>query len=160
MNVNIKQLKGKDIPELRDKILKEQGGICPICRREPKRACLDHEHKKKIKGTGQIRGVLCSTCNVFIGKSENNCMRYGISQKDLPMILRNTADYLEKEQYPFIHPSDKEPEPKLKKQCYNNLKKVYSGKAKFPDYPKSKKLTKSLESLFIKYKIKIEYYKN
>jgi len=90
---------------------------------------------------------------------ENGSARYGIDRKDVPDILRRAADYLEKEQYPFIHPSDKEPEPKLKKQCYNNLLKVYSGKAKFPDYPKSKKLTKSLEKLFRKYKIKIEYYK-
>ena len=159
----MKQLKSKDIPELREKILKEdQNGLCPICNQEPKRPCLDHEHKKKIKGTGQIRGVLCSTCNVFIGKSENNCMRYGISQKDLPSILRNTADYLEKDQYPYIHPSEAPKKKILSKNCFKRLARDYINK--YPKrkrlvYPKSKHLTKDLEKKFKMFDIEIIYNK-
>ena len=41
----------------------------------------------------------------------------------------------------------------VSKKNYNKLKKVYTGKAKFPDYPNSKKLTKPLEKLFKEYEI-------
>jgi hypothetical protein len=95
----MKQLTAKEIPQLREEILKLQSGVCPICEHEiDGDACLDHHHVKKVKGTGQIRGVLCRKCNVFIAKSENNCVRYGIDQSELPRILRNTAKYLEKTQ--------------------------------------------------------------
>lgn len=157
------QLKGKDIAPLRDKILQEdQDGKCLICGKKPKRPCLDHSHIKKIKGTGKIRGVLCSTCNVFIGKSENNCMRYGISQNDLPDILRATAKYLEKEHYPFIHPVEAPKAPIIQKSSYNKLLKELKKikyKNKIPVYrvqinkitKKEKavqKLTKPLKKLY------------
>lgn len=44
-------------------------------------------------------------------------------------------------------------EPNVSKKNYNKLKKAYTGKAKFPDYPSSKKLTKPLEKLFKEYEI-------
>jgi len=84
---------------------------------------LDHHHIKRIKGTGLIRGVLCSACNIFIAKSENNAMRYGVSKNQLPDRLRAFANYLEKKQYPFMHPSEAPPIPKLMKASYNQLKK-------------------------------------
>ena len=68
--MKIKQLKGSEVPALRAKLLEEQGGICPICHNVPKTACLDHEHTKKIKGSGQVRGTICLLCNVFLGKIE------------------------------------------------------------------------------------------
>ena len=33
-------------------------GLCPICKREPKRWVIDHNHK-----TGEVTGVVCSVCN-------------------------------------------------------------------------------------------------
>jgi hypothetical protein len=154
-----KQLKSTEIPKLREKLLEKQNGICPICKRDIKDACLDHSHTKRIKGTGFIRGVLCRTCNVFIAKSENNCARYGIAQNDLPTILRSCAIYLERPHHPYIHPSERPKERKLKKSSYNKLRKSYSGKAKFPEYPKSGRLTKQLKQLFNKYNIEPEFYK-
>ena len=158
----IEQLKGKDIPELRKNILNKQAGLCPICLEQPKTPCLDHHHKKKIKGTGRIRGVLCLTCNVYLGKLENNCMRCGISQKELPEILRRCALYLEKEQYPYYHPSEAPKKPKLSIRCFNKLKKEFINK--FPkrkpiEYPKSKHLTKQLEKLFNEFNIEIIFNK-
>lgn len=158
-----KQLQSKDIPKVREKILKDQCGLCPICKREISDPCLDHHHKKKIKGTGLIRGVLCRSCNVFIAKAENNCVRYGILQIELPSILRNFADYLEQEHYPLIHPSEKPKTKILKKSAYNKLKKAYKGKAKFPLYRTRKNknvqtLTKPLKKLFEEYNIKPEFY--
>lgn len=161
-NKTPRQLKASDVPKLRKFLLKKQKGICLICKKDIKDPCLDHSHIKRIKGTGLIRGVLCRTCNVFIAKSENNCTRYGIDQKDLPTILRACAEYLEKDHLPYIHPSEKPKEPKLKKSSYNKLKKAYekSGrKAKFPEYPKSQKLTKKIGELFEELKIEPEFYK-
>jgi hypothetical protein len=154
------QLKSKDVPVYREKILNEdQNGRCAICGNIPKIPCLDHHHKKRVKGTGQIRGVVCSNCNVFLAKSENNAVRYGISHDELPDILRSMANYLERKQYELIHPSEKTQEPKLQKTSYNVLKRVYNGKARFPPYPKSGKMTKPLRKLFKHFKIEPKFYK-
>lgn len=49
-----------------DEILKAQGGVCPICReREP--AHVDHDHD-----TGEIRGILCVSCNAGLGSFRDN----------------------------------------------------------------------------------------
>lgn len=50
-----------------DKLLKKQGGVCAICgryRRESRygRLCVDHNHS-----TGEVRGLVCSLCNIAIG---------------------------------------------------------------------------------------------
>lgn len=164
MKIKPKQLKDKDVPFVRKKILQKQKGLCPICGKKITDPCLDHHHKKRIKGTGCVRGVLCRSCNVFIAKSENSALRFKIQHKDLPKILRNMANYLEKKQYPYLHPSEKPKRKILKKASYNKLKKVYKGKAKFPEYKVDKKkknnqtLTKPLKKLFDEYKIKPEFY--
>lgn len=154
-----KQLKAKDVPKLRKFLLRKQNGKCLICEKETNDPCLDHSHIKRVKGTGLIRGVLCRTCNSFIAKSENNCTRYGILQADLPAILRACADYLERKHLPYIHPSEKPKDPKITVQSYNRLAKLYSGRAKFPEYPKSGKLTKKLSVLFEEYKLEPKFYK-
>ena len=160
----ITQLKWKDIPDLRDKILREdQNGLCPLCRKEPDKPCLDHEHKKKLKGSGLIRGVVCLGCNIYLGRLENGSVRYGIKKDDIPFILRNAADYLEKEQYPFLHPSEKPKQKTLSKNCFKRLSKEYINKypkRKPLEYPKSKHLTKKLERLFKKLNIEIQFNKN
>lgn len=154
------QLKHSDVPELRDQLYKRQKGICPICKKLIVGPCLDHHHVKRVKGTGLIRGVLCRTCNVFIAKSENNCVRYGIGADNLPAILRNMADYLEKTPYPYIHPSEAPKAQKLKKSSYNILSKavLISGK-RMPGYPKTGKLTVELQRLFLQFNLIPEFYK-
>lgn len=67
----------------------EQNGLCAICGKDfgaqvngrvPSSAQLDHNHK-----TGQVRGVLCKTCNLALGK-------FG----DKPDRFRIAANYLDK----------------------------------------------------------------
>lgn len=164
-----RQLKHKDISEIRDEILYgPQDGVCAVCMEPPKRPCLDHSHTKRVKGTGLVRGVLCSSCNVFIAKSENNCMRYGFSQKDLPTILRSMAEYLEQRHYPLIHPSEAPKVPILTKRSYASLRKWYDnhyrGRAKFPEYKLNnkgkpiQKMTKPLQKWFDSAEITPRFY--
>lgn len=158
-----RQLKAKDVPELRQRLLKKQGGICPICEKTADAPCLDHHHVKRIKGSGQIRGVLCRSCNVLIAKMENNCVRYGVGAENLPRVLRNMALYLERPQLPYIHPSEKEKARKITKTSYNRLKKLFVSNggegSRFPEYPKSGKLTVKLSEKFIEFNIEPEFYK-
>ncbi len=153
------QLRQCDIPTVRNVLLTEQEGICPVCNREINDPCLDHSHTRRNEGSGLIRGVLCRACNVLVAKVENNCVRYGVVHMALPEVLRSMADYLEQPDLPMIHPSEA-PKPKLlKKSSYNKLKKAYQGRAKLPPYPKSKRLTKELERLFCKHGLDPEFYK-
>ena len=165
MSQKPRQLLSKEIPSLRAHLLKKQNGLCLICgkRIEDGEAVLDHHHQKKIGGTGLIRGTLCRTCNVFLAKSENNCNRYKIQPDELPRVLRNMADYLEKKQLPYIHPSEKPKKQILKKSSYNKLKKAYTGNIKFPVYRTRKGkntqgMTKPLQKLFDEYDIVPEFY--
>jgi hypothetical protein len=147
------QLKANQVKFVRDGLLEKQSGVCPICARSVKLPVLDHFHTKRHNGDGKIRGVLCNTCNRMIGVIENNAIKNGINFSDLPSFLKRCADYASKDHYPLIHPSEVERNPKVSKRNYNQLKKVYDKKAKFPEYPASTKLTKRLAELFDEYSI-------
>lgn len=159
----LKQLKSVDISEVRAEILKEQHGLCALCSNEINEdsgTSLDHQHKKKsdiigVDGAGLIRGVLCRACNCCEGKAWNSMQRYlGVKTvQDRVNFLKKLIEYYEKENYPLVHPSEKIPENIVSKSNYNRLKKLYVGKKKFPEYPKSGKLTLGLKVLFEKYEI-------
>ena len=123
-----------------------KSNMCPICNREINNPVVDHQHKKKIKGTGRIRNNICSNCNVFIAKIENNCTRFKIAQEELPEVLKNISDYFGAQQYNIIHYTDKESRPTLSKIQANKVLKyweyLYPGKNKKLTYPKSGILTK------------------
>jgi hypothetical protein len=53
-----------------ERMYKEQGGVCFICRRangRTKRLAVDHDHD-----TGLVRGLLCGPCNKFVGYVRNS----------------------------------------------------------------------------------------
>lgn len=63
---------------LYEAMLKLQNGACAICKGPPdtrwKKLAVDHCHK-----TGEVRGLLCMTCNTMLGRLEkrwNETMRY------------------------------------------------------------------------------------
>lgn len=156
-------LKYTEIKQIREEILAKQKGICPICKRPISTPCLDHQHRKKLKGSGRIRGVLCHTCNAYLGKIENNAHRYKIRQDEISVILRNMADYLEQEHLPYIHPTEAPKPKRLKKNSYKKLVKKLKEigfKKKIPEYPKSQKLTKPLKELFDLVGLTPEFYKD
>jgi hypothetical protein len=67
-----------------EQMLKEQGGVCAICKKTPeengKSLAVDHCHE-----TNKVRGLLCNNCNVAIGFLGNS--------QD---IAHNTIAYLDK----------------------------------------------------------------
>lgn len=132
---------------IRESFLKKSC-ICPICNKEINNPVVDHQHKKKVRGTGRIRNNICSNCNVFIAKTENNCTRFKIAQEELPEVLKNISEYFGAQQYNIIHYTDKESRPTLSKIQANKVLKyweyLYPGKKKL-SYPKSGILTKDWE---------------
>ena len=48
-----------------EKILREQGGLCGVCRKPMEKPVIDHDHT-----TGKARGVLHNLCNVLVGYVE------------------------------------------------------------------------------------------
>lgn len=83
-----------DVKRIREKLLKDQKGIDPITKQiiPDKQAVLDHDHV-----TQNCRATLERNTNAFEGLVFNaykRCLSWQ-TDKTLPEILRNLADYLE-----------------------------------------------------------------
>lgn len=93
---DMKYISQNKLPDYRKKYLPNKCSILDLKEYNP---VVDHDHN-----TGRIRGIISSEGNVLIGKIENffksRCTGCKI---ELPQVLRNIADYLEKEQGP-LHP--------------------------------------------------------
>lgn len=83
----------KEAATLRSELLKKQGGIDPITKEVIRKPVLDHFHE----GNQHCRQVLQNEVNAWEGKVVNSFHRYmkHLTDKPLPEILRNLADYLE-----------------------------------------------------------------
>lgn len=96
-----KRLKNtKDIQNLRKEWLILQKNIDPITKEIIQNPVLDHDHD-----TGYCRSVLDRDTNQFIGKIESSYKRFlkwKKMKKQLPDILRNIANYLDKN-YSKLH---------------------------------------------------------
>lgn len=161
---------------------KKQKCICPILKIfvPYDKIALDHKHKRKkdpvgINGSGLIRGVVQIQANALEGKIINNFKRLGLEKHiTIESYLRNLADYLEFPPIPqrYIHPNEIKKEPKISRQSFNQLEKVYS--KKYPNrkklkynYTRSKKhkpkpnqkLTKTLKKLYAEFNIKPKFFK-
>jgi hypothetical protein len=117
----LEQIKHTEVAEVRKKIFEEQNFLCLITKKPTQRPVLDHQHKKGLGGSGLCRGVIDANINVFLGKIENNCKRYGIQIDDLPDVLRSIAEYLERPHLPILHPSEREKKKMVMKSSYNKL---------------------------------------
>lgn len=112
-----------EIKPLREQFLKEQMGLCALCR-EPvmaEEAVLDHCHK-----TGYLRSVLHRGCNCYIGSMENNLARNKITPERLTMILANFQTYKHQTK-PILHPTHKTPKERaelVKKRAKKRRKKT------------------------------------
>lgn len=138
------QLNQKDIAPLRDKILKEQNGLCLLCNFKVNKPVLDHNHKQPYN----IRGVLCASCNILLGKIENNYKRIGMNIDQLKSICPKIYEYMQIKTE-FIHPNHKPKTKPFGKRNYNLIIKYWKilhPKKKPPIYPKNGKSNKILET--------------
>ncbi|EKR8628656.1 hypothetical protein P9J96_000499 [Escherichia coli] len=90
-----KRLKdSKDAANYRNKLLKKQNGIDPIIKEPITKPVLDHYHY----GNQHCRQVLQNEVNAWEGKVQNSFNRYmkHLTDKPLYEVLRNLADYLER----------------------------------------------------------------
>lgn len=168
----LKNLKHSEIKDLKEKLWLKNGKKCPLLGIEIPldKMVLDHIHKLKSEEPseqkGTIRNALEFKSNSLEGKISNAWKRYfGRDESKYPCtlsnFLRNLADYLERGSYCdegvyYVHPTEISKSPILSKKQYNKLKKAYiksCKKAKFPEYPKSRRLTKPLKKLFEEFHI-------
>ncbi|HAO2061956.1 TPA: hypothetical protein IHJ80_004936 [Escherichia coli] len=90
-----KRLKdSKDAANYRKELLKKQNGIDPIIKEPITKPVLDHYHY----GNQHCRQVLQNEVNAWEGKVQNSFNRYmkHLTDKPLYEVLRNLADYLER----------------------------------------------------------------
>ena len=156
-------MKSTEVKETRERLLKDQDYICPLCQTKikPEDAALDHDHK-----TGHIRGVLHKRCNSAEGALKSKFIRSGTGlYTTFEEYLLNLAHYLVKDHHLLLHPTHAARPQKLMKSSYNQIKKEVENCNKFlkrpikvPAYPKSKRLTKKLKELYEKYGIQPRYY--
>lgn len=120
--MNITHLKQSQIKEFREKLYNLNNQSCPILKQplSKERAVLDHIHKQRqtddiTESSGVIRNTIDKDVNLFLGKIENGYKRYIRNNTknniELPDLLRNIADYIEKGSYKenntvFSHPSE------------------------------------------------------
>jgi hypothetical protein len=75
-------------------------GICPILQKPMKKTVVDHDHR-----TGEIRGVIDFNANNLLGVIERKFFSYCSGKaEDLPNVLRNIADFLERPRSGYLHP--------------------------------------------------------
>lgn len=97
------------------KLLKEQGGLCPLCGKEidlsiKGEGVLDHDHD-----TGRIRGVLHRSCNAAEGKIANAAARWGAKSAaytDIIAYLERVVLYLKQPQKQVVYPTHRTPDEK------------------------------------------------
>ena len=160
-------MKSKDIKILKEKLHKQNNGLCPLLEIEvtPDKMALDHIHKLKSEEPSEQRGTIRNAiefrANAMEGKITNNWKRYfGADESKHPIslsqFLRNLADYLETGAYQdeegnfYIHPTEVSKEPKLGKREFNKIAKLFKEhypKRKPLEFPKSGKWTKQLKEL-------------
>lgn len=104
------KLKHAQVAPARETLVKQQGGVCPLCNglmgraASKKNAALDHDHT-----TGIIRDALCINCNGLEGKIWNLLRR--MKKGGAREVLLNLVEYYERhDKRPHgevIHPTHK-----------------------------------------------------
>ncbi len=169
----MKQLKHKDIKEIREMLCEKVDWICPVSGLDLRNgnATCDHSHEDSTHPNsetveGQVRGPLHRFANSLEGQMRAKFRRSGLAKEiSFEEFLFNLYNYLMDFREPMIHPMSAPKHNKLTKRSYNKLAKeikqtneYLTKKIKLPPYPKSKRLTKKLKELYDKFGIYPEYY--
>lgn len=127
MLTKLQRIKVKDVPRLREEMLRLQNHVCPICQTviEPSDAVLDHDHE-----TGHIRAALHRQCNQIEGRVQSWCARSG---KGVPFvqIIEGILNHITKD-YSMnpIHPSHFTPQERELKRLRKHQKRLKTQKAR------------------------------
>jgi len=168
-------MKYKEIQEVRERLLLENDGVCPILKiiLDPKDSCLDHAHQgSEFSKTvdGQVRDTIHKYANSLEGVMRSRFLRSGVANFiTFEEFLLNLHLYLMNNRQNLLHPQHSPKPKKLTKRSYNKLIKEIKivnnyrikqkqKQIKIPMYPKSQKLTKKLKELYFEFKINPEYY--
>jgi len=95
----MKYVKQSDLKQFRED---NRPSECPIIEVENPSWVVDHDHY-----SGQIRGVISSEGNTYLGRLENAFNRMSLTARKvgLPKMLKNIADYLTKKDTNLLHPT-------------------------------------------------------
>lgn len=87
----------------KERLYKEQNGICLICKRELdediQKNHLDHDHELDGDTAGRIRGLLCNLCNAAEGRIRHEFVRSGLAGRGVDYIdhLESLISYLKRD---------------------------------------------------------------
>lgn len=72
-------------PELYGQLFNKQLGLCAICGEQQlnKKLAVDHDHQ-----TGQVRGLLCTACNIALGLLHDDPVRLVMARQYLKQIYK------------------------------------------------------------------------
>ena len=116
----------KEVKAYREKLAKEQGWVCPLCREKmtPESATLDHCHTH-----GNIRCVLCRACNAAEGKVLSWAKRSGA--EDPAAFIENLLQYWDTDYSNNpVHPTHLTSEERLLKFYRRRLRQVKRSRTK------------------------------
>lgn len=99
------RIKIKDLPLIKQRLIAQQGGICPLCgndltKAKPINVVVDHDHSN-----GYIRAALHRGCNQVEGKVKNLAITFGKTQNYKVFLTRLLAFWNKHStpQTPWIH---------------------------------------------------------
>jgi len=104
----MRKLKQSEIKEYRTQMLSLQYGKCKLCDRECVKPVLDHAHNGQYKD--KIRGVICNSCNIYLGKIENARVRMGVPIETIRHISGKMWKYIHGHARADWHPSKRKSE--------------------------------------------------
>lgn len=99
------RIKSYDLKKVRDALIEEQGGLCPLCERDLTQLkaiqrTVDHNHVKSGPGAGAVRGALCSNCNGNEGRIRRRVLSSKGSMDEIKW-LSNLVAYWDKHKENF-----------------------------------------------------------
>lgn len=103
-------MKSSEIKPLRELLIKENQGLCKLCEHPLERPVLDHSHF-----SGFVRNVICSNCNVLLGKYENGLIRMARTTR-AETITKNLWTYITTERSE-MHPTH----GRVKRKSHNKV---------------------------------------
>ncbi|MDP8728352.1 endonuclease domain-containing protein [Serratia marcescens] len=94
-------MKQKDVIPYKEKLFKQQNGICPLCNLpldDVRSSHLDHDHALTGINEGRCRGLLHGNCNTLEGTLLHKFNRSGLKSKtEYISYLENLIQYLKRD---------------------------------------------------------------